>query len=209
MAAYKNIIFDLGGVLLNIDYHRTRSAFEDLGIKDFDRLYSQADASDLFRKLEKGTITPADFYEEFLDLVKIPLTVQQVKNAWNAMLLDFREDSLKYLEALKDKANLILLSNTNAIHVDEIREIYYGINRNHPFEDYFHHCVYSFETGTRKPDAACYNWVLQNTGINASESIFIDDSVQNIKGAETVGIKSVLLEPGRFIENIGLEKLIS
>lgn len=206
--AIKNIIFDLGGVILNIDYHLTRDAFIELGISQFDKLYSQADASDLFRDLEKGTLTPEEFYARFNLLTSGSFSVEQIEKAWNTMLLDFRESSLEYLLQLKPKANLLLLSNTNAIHLKAFHEIYYQKERKHAFEDYFHHCIYSFQTGTRKPDVACYQWVMENTGINADESLFIDDSPQNVEGAQQAGIRSILLKKNDFIENLGLEKIL-
>lgn len=208
MSKIKNIIFDLGGVLLNIDYHLTKKAFQNLGVANFDELYSQAAANELFSQLEKGDLTPNEFYRQFNDFTGHDFTAKQISTAWNAMLLDFRESSLKYLRTLKPKANLLLLSNTNAIHLKAFHEIYYQKEREHSFEDLFHHCIYSFETGTRKPDVECYQWVMRNTGIRASESLFIDDSPQNVVGAEKAGIRSLLLEKNSLIENLGLEKIL-
>lgn len=208
MAKFKNIIFDLGGVLFNVDYHLTRDRFIDLGVKNFDDLYSQADASDLFRRLEKGTIEVSEFYTRLTKLVQLPLTVEQINQAWNAMLLDFREDSLQYLSTLKDKANLLLLSNTNAIHKEAFLKTYHSKDRPFPFDDYFHHSIYSFETGTRKPDAECYRWVIDKAGIVPEETIFIDDSVQNIESAQSLGIHSILLKQGTHIEDLGLDEMI-
>ena len=208
MSKYKNIIFDLGGVLLDIDYNRTLQAFEKLGVKNFDELYSQAKAGELFQRLEKGTIPLPEFYTTLNQIAGQNYSQKDINQAWNAMLLDFREDSLDYLEVLKPKANLILLSNTNAIHLDEFFKIYDAKSRKHGFEKYFHHCIYSFETGTRKPDAECYEWVFDHAGINPRETIFIDDSVQNIQAAKELGVESILLEKGQLIENIGLENLI-
>lgn len=208
MPKYKNIIFDLGGVLLDIDYNRTREAFQDLGVDNFEELYSQASADELFQRLEKGTISVPEFYERLKESIGNHHSENEINRAWNAMLLDFREESLAYLDTLKPKANLLLLSNTNSIHLDEFYKIYHSKPRKHAFDKYFHHCIFSFETGTRKPDAECYEWVFEHAGIKPSETIFIDDSVQNIEAAKELGVKSILLEKGQLIENIGLEKLI-
>lgn len=206
MPKIKNIIFDLGGVLLDIDYNRTRLAFEALGIKDFDQLYSQASANHLFQRLEMGTIEVPDFFNELNQCTGLSLTDEEIINAWNAMLLDFRESSLQYLIPLKQKAQLLLLSNTNIIHKQAFDLIYSKRNSDISFEDHFHHCIFSYETGTRKPDANCYRWTLAKAHLRPEETIFIDDSPQNVAGANAVGIKGMLLENNVRIEDIELEQ---
>lgn len=206
MAKFKNIIFDLGGVLLDIDYHLTRDAFIQLGVQNFDEMYSQAEADELFQKLEKGTISAGEFYEALNMRAQLNLSVEDITRAWNALLLDFRESSLEYIAKLKSRANLILLSNTNEIHRDAFREIYNRTRREQPFEEYFHHCIYSFDIGSRKPDEEAFQWVIDQTGIRPEETIFIDDSPQNIDTAEKMGIFSILLEKGQLVEDLGLEK---
>lgn len=206
MPKIKNIIFDLGGVLLDIDYNLTRNAFGSLGIKNFDQLYSQASANHLFQRLEMGTIEVPDFFIELNQCTGLSLSDDEIIHAWNAMLLDFRESSLEYLIPLKYKAQLILLSNTNVIHKKSFCQTYNNRERAISFEDHFHHCIFSYETGTRKPNADCYQWTLDKANILPEESIFIDDSPQNIEGANAVGINGILLESNRKIEDIGLEK---
>ncbi len=208
MSKYKNIIFDLGGVLLNIDYNLTRQAFIDLGIPQFDQFYSQANANQLFQKLENGTIEASQFYKELNHLTGLHLTNTQIEKAWNAMLLDFRDKSLEYLIDLKKKVNVLLLSNTNRIHTDALQKIYYNRSRKIAFEAHFNHCIYSYDTGYRKPDAEIYQWVLQRYQIKPEESLFIDDSLQNVEGAESVGIDGILLNKGVLIEEMGLPGLI-
>ena len=113
------IIFDLGGVILNIDYNLTRQAFENYGIYNFNEMYSQAAANDLFDDLETGKINEADFYKEFNTRAGIILSETKIQTAWNAMLLDFREKSLQFVGSLQSKYKLFLLSNTNHIHLAE------------------------------------------------------------------------------------------
>lgn len=206
MPKIKNIIFDLGGVLLDIDYNRTRSAFESLGVKDFDQLYSQASANHLFQRLEMGTIAVPDFFKELNQCTGLSLTDEEIIKAWNAMLLDFRESSLEYLITLKRKVHLLLLSNTNIVHKEAFDQIYYMNERDVSFENRFHHCIFSYETGTRKPDAACFLWTLDKADIRPEETIFIDDSPQNVQGANAVGIKGILLESNMLVEELGLEQ---
>ncbi len=208
MSKYKNIIFDLGGVLFNVDYHLTEQAFKKLGVSNFDQLYSQQGASHLFQRLECGTIDTADFYSELNKLSGLYLSESEIRKAWNAMLIGFRESSLQYLDTLKSKATIFLLSNTNRIHVEEIDKIYYSKPRKMPFENHFQHAFYSFNTGKRKPDSDIYQWVLNQASIHPGDTLFIDDSVQNVEGAESVGIDSVLLEKGKSIEDLGLLDIV-
>src|SRR5664279_3423269 len=135
-------IFDLGGVILNIDYHLTRAAFEDIGVKNFHEMYSQADANDLFKDLETGKISEDSFYTELNASTGIDLPTKKIQYAWNAMLLTFREKSLQFIKELKPKYKLFLLSNTNHIHLKEFRKIYGGAERAQPFEAFFDKVYY-------------------------------------------------------------------
>ncbi|MEO8820521.1 MAG: HAD family phosphatase [Ginsengibacter sp.] len=204
MQNIENIIFDLGGVLLDIDYNRTRDEFEKLGVTRFNEMYSQANADRLFQKLETGTIDEEDFYKELNHSSGMNLSPDEIKKAWNAMLLTFREDSLQFLDQLKNKYRIFLLSNTNKIHFASFDEIYYQTKRSKKFEEFFDKIFYSFEIGLRKPDATCYKWVLKDLNLNPERTLFIDDSIDNINGANSVGIQTLLLSPGKRIENLGL-----
>ena len=204
MKNIKNIIFDLGGVLLNIDYNLTRRAFESYGIAQFDDMYSQSKADELFQRLEKGSISVDNFYTELNKCTGLQLTPKEIKEAWNAILLDFREESLRFLEALKPKYQLYLLSNTNFIHMSAFNDIYHSKERKGNFDDYFTKAYYSCEIGFRKPDADCYAWVLSDIGAKAAETLFIDDSIQNIEAAKQAGMQTIHLTAGKNIEDLRL-----
>lgn len=204
MQNIENIIFDLGGVLLDIDYNRTRNEFEKLGVTHFNEMYSQANADQLFQKLETGSIDEEEFYKELNHSSGMNLSPDEIKNAWNAMLLTFREDSLRFLDQLKNKYKIFLLSNTNKIHLEYFDEIYHQTKRPKKFEEFFDKIFYSFEIGLRKPDATCFEWVLKDLNLNPERTLFIDDSIDNINGANAVGIQTLLLSPEQRIENLGL-----
>lgn len=208
MNRFKNIIFDLGGVLLDIDYQLTVKTFERLGLKDYEKNYDLVNVNELLRDLECGRISVSDFYRKFNEQAGMHFTDEVIGRAWCATLLQFHESSLSYLDRLRMKARLFLLSNTNAIHYPLFEKIYDNGNRKHSFESYFIRCYYSFEIGKRKPDVSCFQWVLENAGIRAEETIFIDDTKENVEGAQIAGIKAILLEKGTFIEDLNLEKLI-
>jgi putative hydrolase of the HAD superfamily len=198
------IIFDLGGVILDIDYNLTRSAFEKLGVLHFDEMYSQAAADKLFQKLETGTIAEDNFYIELNKCTGLHLSPNEIKQAWCAMLLDFRETSLVFLNNLKPRYKLFLLSNTNHIHIPEFNKIYNNIKREKPFNNFFEKAYYSCEMGLRKPDAECYEYVLNKEKLEPSNTIFIDDSLQNVEAAGRSGMQTILLEPGKYIEDLNL-----
>jgi len=201
MDKVKNIIFDLGGVLLDIDYNLTKKAFEELGVKDFDAMYSQAAADKLFSDLERGSINPHQFYRKLNECTGLSLSDEEIDRAWNAMLLDFREESLEFLDKINNGYHIYLLSNTNCIHLEAFDKIYFSKPRDKGFRQYFKHCFYSFEMGQRKPDIACYQIVLDQLKTDQSDTLFVDDSIQNIEAAQRLGIKTLFLEKPKRIEN--------
>lgn len=198
------VIFDLGGVILDIDYNLTHNAFEKLGVGNFDTMYSQAEADRLFRDLETGHIKEANFYIEFNKCTGLSLSTSEIRDAWNAMLLTFRENSLVFLDEISSKYRLFLLSNTNEIHYNMFKTIYYGKRRDKAFENFFEKAYYSFDMGMRKPDNEIYKQVLMENNLNPQRTVFIDDSVQNVEAAAKVGIQTMLLKQGNYIENLGL-----
>jgi glucose-1-phosphatase len=204
MSDIKNIIFDLGGVLLNINYHKTADAFKMLGVHQFDEFYSQANANHIFEALETGEISEENFYQTIQPFCSPGTTTVQMQNAWNAMLLDFRADSLAVLESLKEKYNLFLLSNTNSIHLQAFNQIHRNETGKTSLDEYFIKSYYSHIIQLRKPYATTYQWVLQDGNMKAPETLFIDDSIKNIEGANEAGVKTHLLLPTETIGDLKL-----
>ncbi|MEP6584825.1 MAG: HAD family phosphatase [Ginsengibacter sp.] len=204
MQKLEAVIFDLGGVILNIDYHLTRKAFEELGVKNFNEMYSQAAADKLFKRLETGNIKEAQFHFEFNSCIGLQLKKDAINKAWNAMLLNFREESLFFLDQIKSRYRLFLLSNTNEIHYRMFNSIYYKRNRHCSFEDFFEKAYYSFEMGMRKPDGNIYQYVVERNNLEYGSTLFIDDSIQNVEAAKILGMQTVLLKTDGSIENLGL-----
>ncbi|MEJ7625525.1 MAG: HAD family phosphatase [Ferruginibacter sp.] len=202
MAFIKNIIFDLGGVLLNIDYKKTEKAFNDLGVVNFKDMYAQFTADKLFESLETGHINEENFYECMTERGVKPLQIKEVQNAWNAMLLDFRMESLHFLETLEGQYKLYLLSNTNAIHKAAFDTLFTAQTGFLEIEKYFTKTYYSHLIGLRKPHTEIYDFVLNDAGIIAGETLFIDDSINNIESAAQIGILTHLLKPGEKIEDL-------
>ncbi len=198
----KNVIFDLGGVLLNIDYNKTISAFENLGIPNFKNNYSPLKMSSLFQDIETGKITEEDFYNGIKNITQIALTNEEIKIAWNAMLLNFRPASLPFLEKLSQQYQLYLLSNTNSIHLTAFNKIFVRDTGKPSLDAYFSKAYYSHLIGFRKPNSSIYDFVLNDASIKCSETIFIDDLKINTDGAAALGINTHLLLPEESIETL-------
>lgn len=197
--ALRNIVFDLGGVFIDIHYQQTKMAFEQLGVPDFDALFQQSYSNPLFAQLETGDIAPEQFYEAFRTETKLDASNQQIAAAWNAMLGDFRPASVAMLPSLKSQYNIYLLSNTNQIHHEAFSEKYeqqFGES----FDAYFHFAHYSHVLGLRKPNVECYEAVLQLHGLSAHDTLFIDDTLKNIEGAKQAGLQTLLLPQGQLLE---------
>ncbi len=196
----KAIIFDLGGVLLNLDFEKTFQLFEEMGVSDFPSYFQQSHSNPLFAQLEKGEIAPEAFYQAFREATGIEADSAQLAQAWNAMLLDFRLESMAYLKSLQGQYRLFLLSNTNQIHLESFRITYHQTFGNHDFDNHFETAWYSHELGLRKPHPSCYTHVLELAGLSASETLFVDDTLKNIEGAQAAGLQTYWLEKGQMIE---------
>ena len=118
--------------------------------------------------------------------------------------VDFREKSLQFLDSLQSKYKLFLLSNTNHIHLNEFNKIYHQKKRTKPFDDFFDKAYYSCDIGLRKPNADIYEFVLNENKLDVGKTLFVDDSAQNIEAAKALGMQTILLTPGKFIEDLCL-----
>ena len=202
----RHIIFDLGGVLLNIDYKLTEQAFIKLGIENFNELYSQAQQASLFDKFETGQMPQDEFIEAIRNLTPVPLEPDQVIQAWNAMLLDMPIRRLQLLQQLRSYYDLLLLSNTNEIHESAFNKIVLD-TKGISLGAFFDKVYLSHRIGMRKPHSTVFQRILDENGLKAEHTLFIDDSIQHIEGARSLGIQTIHLEPGMTIEdNIFLPK---
>ncbi|MBZ4189024.1 HAD family hydrolase [Niabella beijingensis] len=198
----KNVIFDFGGVLLNLDFKRSFAAFAALGFEDFEDKFSQYTADPIFQQLEKGQIAAPVFYEGLRGLLGRPVPDVQLAEAWNAMLLDYRKPSLDFLASLSGSYNLFLLSNTNRIHYDHFSKTLKEETAYPSLESFFTKAYYSHDVNLRKPDPEIYAFVLKDAGIAAEETLFIDDSFTNLPNAQELGIQTHLLLPEERIEHL-------
>lgn len=189
----KNIIFDLGVVIINIDTDLTVKAMKNLGFNDFQESYTLFRQTDLFNKLEMGLISDEDFRNELRKH-----TINDVKNedfdkAWSAMLLDFPKERINLIRKLGEKYKVYLLSNTNAIHYNQYSEDFkneYGFE----FNSLFIKAYYSFQMGMRKPDINIFEFAISDSNLKPEETLFIDDLKINIESAQKTGLQTLWLD---------------
>lgn len=196
------IIFDFGGVIIDVDYTNTQLAFEKLGIKNFDELYSQAHQSKLFDKLETGHISPSEFRSRLKELCRLDFDEVAIDMAWNAMLGSIPTERLELITSLKKNYRTFLLSNTNVIHMRFIEKYMDREGIKNLFYSSFEKVYFSFEMKQRKPDLEIFETVIEENNLDASSTLFVDDSIQHIHGAQAAGLKTLFLEKGNDIRQI-------
>lgn len=198
MKDYQAIIFDFGGVIINIDYQKTIDSFQAMGIDNFEDLYSQAAQESLFDDIETGRISAQHFVNGLLKLLPAGTSPNQVVAAWNAMIFDVPKSRIEMLKHLRKTHKVFLLSNTNEIH---IAKAYRNWDKAHSFKirDCFDQIYLSHEVGMRKPNAEIFDFVCEQEKLIKEKTLFIDDSIQHIKGAKAAGLKTHFLARGQEI----------
>lgn len=200
MAAIKNLIFDLGNVLYDIDFKKMNAAFESIGIKGIDTHFTLHKSHQLFLDLEMGFVNEQEFFDGFRILANLPLTNEQIIYAWNALLVGFRKNSIQWVKDNNQLFNTFLYSNTNQIHCDHFLPQFEKEVANYPFESLFKTPYYSHKMGQRKPDPKSFIYLLEKEGLTAEETLFIDDNEPNIIAAASVGLKVLHLKEGMMVE---------
>jgi glucose-1-phosphatase len=190
----RNIIFDLGGVIMNIDYEGAIAALKNIGLLHLDEISRQSERIHLFEKFETGAISSQSFRQGIQELCRVKISDTDFDNAWNTMLVDIPLKRYQLLKKLKKDYKIFLLSNTNEIHLDFLFgyvEKNYSLNS---LEQLFEKTYYSCRMHLRKPEIEIYEAVLKDSRLNASETLFIDDFQLNIDGSVRAGIQGFCLE---------------
>jgi putative hydrolase of the HAD superfamily len=190
----QNIIFDLGGVILNIDYQKAITGLQNIGIHDFDKLYTLSGQTKLFDNYDKGLISPAEFRDGILKATHTNISDEAFNNAWNLMLVDIPSERIQLLNNLKKKFTTFLLSNTNEIHLECLFDYMNKTFKLKNLDPLFDKTYYSCRIHMRKPDSDIYLHVLNDSKLIASETLFIDDFQQNIDAAQKLGILGYCLQ---------------
>ncbi|WP_317899545.1 HAD family hydrolase [Aurantibacillus circumpalustris] len=208
MSEIKNIIFDLGGVIINLDQSLTIHEFNKISAIPFEEVYTQTAQTELFNDFDKGKISDFEFFSELRKQIRYEGPEVDLLYAWNAMLLDVPEKRLDLLVNMKQNYNTFLLSNTCEPHIacfEKELYIHHGVKN---FNDYFDRVYYSCRMGMRKPHREIFELVLKENELVPEETVFIDDSIQHVKGAGECGIKAYLLpkdmEVGDLLKELNL-----
>jgi putative hydrolase of the HAD superfamily len=196
LANIKNIIFDLGNVLLNLDIDASVKAFQKLGLSAevVDRKYAYSDP--VFYALEVGKATREEFCSQVSRVLGNPLaTDRQIEDAWYAMIKDVPPARVAVVQELRKHFKVYLFSNTNEIHISRLLPEFkaqHGID----FTSLFEKAFYSYEIQDRKPDLTSFEKVIELSGVNPAETLFVDDLEPNILSAQQTGLQTLWLKKG-------------
>ena len=196
MQGIKNIIFDLGGVIINLDNRLTEEAFTNLGVKDIRQYFGHGHAAAFFKEYEVGRITDQQFIDSVREMIGLDVSDQAIVEGWNALLLDFPAERIELLRQLKKSYRIFLFSNTNSLHLAALQQIYARSYGPGALDDHFEKTYYSHLLGMRKPDKESYEHILKENNLLGSETLFVDDAIINVEGAEAAGLKGLYLRPG-------------
>ena len=192
----KNIIFDLGNVLLNLDFDASIKAFQELGSNGEILDHKNAYADPVFYNLEIGKITPEEFRIKVREILNNPnANDAQIDAAWNAMICDIPKERVDKLLELNKTHNVYLYSNTNKIHIDKLL-VEFKAEHGIDFPSLFKTAYYSHEIHDRKPEVSSFEKVIKLSGVDPNETLFVDDLEKNILSAEKAGLKTLWLKNG-------------
>jgi len=196
----RHIIFDLGGVLLDIDYKQTMHAFEKLGVTNIQSIFDTLQQEKVFDRLDTGELTSEGFITTIRNAAGLDLSDADIVEAWNALLIEFPLRRLQILQQLQLYYDLVLLSNTNGIHEQRFNQILQQSRGIPNIGVFFDKVYFSHRIGMRKPELPIFERVLQDCGFKPEQTLFIDDLSVNTEAAAQLGIRTILLENGMSIE---------
>ena len=190
----KNIIFDLGGVILDLDLDAAYKEFSRLSGLAQDEVIRRTQGLLLFEDYETGSISSDAFRQNLNQLLEMQANDSEIDTAWCAMLGGIPAHRLKLASRLRESYRTFVLSNTNEIHVRRFNDIIEESMGDTQLQDHFEKMYYSHEMRMRKPNLEIYETVLSEQSLNATETLFIDDTLANIEGAEKLNIRTVHLQ---------------
>ncbi|KAB8310572.1 glucose-1-phosphatase [Erwinia endophytica] len=179
-------IFDLGNVIVDIDFNRVLGVWSDLGRVPLATLQNHFTLGESFHRHERGEISDEDFAAQTCDELDLALSFEQFTAGWQAIFVGVRQDVLQIMKMLRDRGErVVILSNTNALHCSFWPALYPEV------QSAADKLYLSQEMGMRKPEARIYQQVLYEEGFTAEQTIFFDDNLENIEGARALGIQSI------------------
>lgn len=205
----KNIIFDFGGVIINIDESNVTQALIDRGSKNVDKLHQHLLDNNIYNKLETGKISDQEFREEIKNKSDLDLNDQDVDDIWNTLIMDLPPNRFRLLEEIRNNYKTFLLSNTDVIHHYFYQDMFrnkYGLMS---LDELFEKGYYSFMIGIRKPDPEIFQIVLEENALIPAETLFIDDTLNNVLAARKLGMYAWHLKADEEITDLFQDGLLS
>ncbi|MDP2723794.1 MAG: HAD family phosphatase [Bacteroidales bacterium] len=201
----KNIIFDFGGVILDIDPQLTVNEFANLGFKNPERLLTLEFTEEIAAKFERGILTPEVFRNKLRAFLDVNVTDQQIDEAWNALLFDIPSERIAVIEQVKKNYLTLLLSNSNEIHYDLfVRDLQLRFGYRE-FDELFHKAYFSFDLHLSKPNPEVYEFVINQHDLDPGKTLLIDDREDNIEVAQNLGFKTYLLQKPERVRDLFVE----
>lgn len=203
----KNIVFDFGGVLTTIDTQRALDRFRNLGVKEPEQYINSYCQKGPFFELENGDIDAQEFCNRLSGICGREITYQQAKDAWMGFLVEIHEEWLDYLQTIRSRYRLAVLSNTNPF-IQSWAQTAEFTSAGKSLADYFDSQFFSYRMHCSKPNEEIYLKMLAQGAMKAEETLFVDDGALNIEAAARVGIKTLKVENGEDWRN-ALEKVLA
>lgn len=201
-SSISSIIFDFGGVILDIDPVQTLNALKRLGVEDTDLFRSTTFQQEVMEKFERGIITPEVFRDKVRDFTGIPLKDQDIDDSWNALLLDIPHERIEVLEEAKKHYPIFLLSNSNEIHYDVyVRDLQLRFGYRE-FDQLFTKSYFSFDLHLSKPNPEIFEFVLYQHRLDPTKTLFIDDTLMHIEAARSLGLKTLHLQKPQRVRDL-------
>lgn len=200
----RNILFDLGGVVLDIDVQATLRQFYEMGFPPDLLQYPLNMSTDLFYRYETGRLDTESFRNAIRKKTGLGFTDRSFDKAWNAMILGIPAERTRLIRRLGERYDLYMLSNTSELHVQVFEQMYLesaGIR----MEDAFKKLYYSYRIGCHKPDHEAWEYVVRDAGITPEETLFLDDNIHNIKASQELGFRAIHIHERTHLLNLGFD----
>jgi len=202
---HKNLLFDLGGVILDLNVNGTLEAFLNLGFPKELLSYPENFYTDIFYNYETGKVNTAEFRDSIREQFNVQFTDQEFDEAWCTMIARIPPKRIEILKSLAQNYDLYMLSNTSEIHIEKFRRMFKDTG-GVALDNLFKKCYYSYEIGHHKPDEEAFTHVLKDAGIKAAETLFLDDNIHNVKAAQALGFNVIHISESLKMDQVGFDK---
>lgn len=201
---FKNILFDLGGVILDINIQATLKRFYELGFPPELLQYPESMQTDVFFKYQTGKLDTEEFRNEIRRSTCVEMGDEEFDEAWNAMLVGIPRERTRLLKVLSKRYKLYMLSNTSEMHVKVFEKMYFDV-AGESMHDVFEKIYYSHEIGLHKPDREAWEYVIKDAAILPEETLFLDDTIYNIKASKELGFQAIHIHERTTLMNLGFD----